>query len=149
MLWLRYVSPCQRRRVQDQGLQIYIANERFRMCFTLCQCKFGLTVCFLGGQIRCCLHQWRRYSCARKPRQRLRAWGTVSFHLLVQNSFKIRFLLCLGVSLPIPVLVLSCTITMWTQLSVTPITRSCSVGTRSTFPVDGQWFESGDYTLTQ
>jgi hypothetical protein len=92
MLWLRYVSPCQRRRVQDQGLQIYIANERFRMCFTLCQCKFGLTVCFLGGQIRCCLHQWRRYSCARKPRQRLRAWGTVSFHLLVQNSLQDTFL---------------------------------------------------------
>jgi hypothetical protein len=119
------------------------------MCFTLCQCKFGLTVFVQGGQIRCCLHQWRRYSCAGKPRQRLRARGTVSFHLLVQNFSEIRCLLCLGVSLPIPVLVLSCTITMWTQLSVTLITRSCSVGARSTFPVDGQLFEWRDDTLTQ
>jgi hypothetical protein len=116
------------------------------MCFNPCQRKFGLTVFVLGGQIWCCLHKWRRYSCAGKPRQRLRARGTVSFHLLVQNFPEIRCLLYLGASLPIPVLVLFCTIIMWTQLSVTPITRSCSVGTRLTFPVDGQLFESGDET---
>lgn len=57
-------------------------------------------------------------------------------------SPEIHCLLCLGVSLPIPVLALFYTITMWTQLSVTPIAKSCSAGTKSTFPVDGQLFES-------
>ena len=110
--------------------------------FYPCQCQFALTVFLVGGQIWCCLHKWRRYSCAGKPRQRLRARGAVSFHLLVQKFPEIHCLLCLGVSLPIPGLALFYTITMWTQLSVTPIAKNCSAGTKSTFPVDGQLFES-------
>lgn len=54
----------------------------FVCALTPCQCKFGLTVFVLGGQIWCCLHKRRRYSCVGKPRQRLRAWRTVSFHFL-------------------------------------------------------------------
>ena len=73
---------------EEYKMPIYIANERIRMCFTPCQCTFALIVFVLGGQIRSCLHKWRRYSCAGKPRQHLRARGTVGFSLLVQNFLR-------------------------------------------------------------